>query len=76
MVVQGFPKRRILPISMPGSVQQIHQFGCARVQEDLLSGQRIFVIAEFSVNDEPGEHYMETYEGLIRHILSDEKSLH
>ena len=49
------------------------QFGCARVREDLLSGHPDFIIVEFSVNDEPNEHYMETYEGLIRCILSDGK---
>lgn len=45
------------------------QFGVARVQDDLLDAQPDFVIAEFSVNDEGTEHFMETYEGLVRKIL-------
>lgn len=44
------------------------QFGCARVQSDLLDGRPDFVILEFSVNDSPTAHYLETYEGLIRSI--------
>lgn len=48
------------------------QFGVARVDEDLLAKKPDFVIVEFSVNDESTEHFMETYEGLIRRILSAE----
>lgn len=44
-------------------------FGVARVDEDLLKYEPDFVIVEFSVNDGNTFHYMETYEGLIRHIL-------
>lgn len=44
------------------------QFGCARVYEDLLSYNPDFVVTEFSVNDENNEHYLETYEGLVRRI--------
>lgn len=45
--------------------------GVGRVQEDVLSYDPDFVIVEFSVND-PDEdaHFQETYEGLIRQILS------
>ena len=39
------------------------QFGCARVQSDLLDQKPDFVIVEFSVNDSSTPHYMETYEG-------------
>lgn len=46
------------------------QFGVARVEEDLLEQKPDFVIVEFSVNDESTEHFMETYEGLVRRILS------
>jgi lysophospholipase L1-like esterase len=44
------------------------QFGVARVEEDLLAKRPDFVIVEFSVNDESNEHFLETYEGLIRKI--------
>lgn len=48
------------------------QFGVARVEADLLSHKPDFVLAEFSVNDESNEHFMETYEGLIRRIYKSE----
>lgn len=44
------------------------QFGVARVGDDLLSQKLDFVIIEFSVNDESTEHFMETYEGLVRRV--------
>lgn len=44
------------------------QFGCARVEADLLRYQPDFVVVDFSVNDESTEHYLETYEGVIRKI--------
>lgn len=46
------------------------QFGCARADSDLLSGRPDFVIVEFSVNDGDNEHFLETYEGLVRKIYS------
>jgi len=49
------------------------EFACARVDEDLLSYEPDLVVVEFSVNDESNEHYMETYECLIRKILSAKK---
>lgn len=50
------------------------QFGAARVQSDLLVYEPDFVIIEFSVNDENDEHFLETYEGLIRKVYRDEKN--
>ncbi len=47
------------------------RFGVARVSEDLLCYNPDVVFVEFSVNDSNEEKYMETYEGLIRRILSD-----
>lgn len=38
----------------------------------LLDAEPDFVIAEFSVNDESTGHFEETYEGLVRKILSSE----
>ena len=46
------------------------QFGCARVQSDLLDSKPDFVIVEFSVNDDATGLFAETYESLIRMILT------
>lgn len=48
------------------------QFGCARVDSDLLAYRPDFVIVEFSVNDSSTPHYLETYEGLVRRICGAE----
>ncbi|MCM1056541.1 MAG: SGNH/GDSL hydrolase family protein [Firmicutes bacterium] len=48
------------------------QFGCARVDSDLLAYRPDFVIVEFSVNDSATPHYLETYEGLVRKIYGAE----
>lgn len=50
------------------------QFGVARAETDLLAGKPDFVIIEFSVNDESTEHFMETYEGLVRRVCGAEFS--
>lgn len=49
------------------------QFGVARADSDLLSAEPDFVIIEFSVNDESDEHFLETYEGLVRKVYSSQK---
>lgn len=49
------------------------QLGAARVKRDLLEKNPDFVVVEFSVNDESNEHFLETYEGLVRTIYKDEK---
>ncbi len=48
------------------------QFGVARVDSDLLSYHIDFATIEFSVNDDNTNHFMETYEGLVRRIYSSE----
>lgn len=48
------------------------EYGVARVEADLLKHQPDVVFVEFSVNDEPTEHFKETYEGLVRKILREE----
>ena len=45
-------------------------YGVSRVVTDLLMYQPDFVVVDFSVNDEPEVFFQETYEGLIRKILS------
>lgn len=47
-------------------------FGVARVEEDVLQYRPDFLLTEFSVNDEDTPHFQETYEGLVRRILSRE----
>lgn len=45
-------------------------FGTARAQQDLLKYQPDVVVIDFSVNDDANEFFQETYEGLLRKILS------
>ena len=45
--------------------------GVSRVDDDLLRFKPDVTIVEFSVNDREDEHFFESYEGLVRHILSD-----
>ena len=45
-------------------------FGVSRVEEHLLMYQPDFVVVDFSVNDKPTDFFQETYEGLLRKILS------
>lgn len=44
------------------------QFGCARAEADLLQYQPDFVVVDFSVNDLSTEHFLETYEGVVRKL--------
>lgn len=48
------------------------EFGCARVDSDLLSYKPDFVVVEFSVNDESTSVYEDSYESLVRKILLSE----
>lgn len=65
--VQTFPQASFTYVNA-GIGGTTSQFGVARVERDLLVKQPDFVITEFSVNDESTEHFLETYEGLIRKI--------
>ena len=49
-------------------------FGAARVEADLLNAMPDLVFVEFSVNDDSNEHFLETYEGLVRHIYRSESA--
>lgn len=69
---QTFPKADITYLNA-GIGGTTSQFGCARVQHDVLEQEPDLVIVEFSVNDESTSFYLETYEGLIRKILSYQK---
>lgn len=48
------------------------QFACARAKEDLLRYRPDLIVVEFSVNDAADDHYLETYEGLVRGLYGDE----
>ena len=45
-------------------------YGVSRVVTDMLMYQPDFVVVDFSVNDDPNEFFQETYEGLIRRMLT------
>lgn len=45
-------------------------YGVSRVVTDMLMYQPDFVVVDFSVNDEPEAFFQETYEGLLRRILT------
>lgn len=68
---RSFPKSKFSYINA-GIGGTTSQFGVARVEEDLLEKKPDFVVIEFSVNDESTEHFMETYEGLVRRIYGAE----
>lgn len=67
--VQKFPNSKITYVNC-GVGGTTSQFGVARVDADLLKHNPDFVITEFSVNDKDEDLFLETYEGLIRKILS------
>jgi lysophospholipase L1-like esterase len=67
---EKFPKSEFTYIN-GGIGGTTSQFGVARVQSDLLDYKPDFIITEFSVNDDNNEHFLETYEGLIRKIFCD-----
>lgn len=46
------------------------QFACARAEQDLLCKNPDFVVIDFSVNDDCTEHFMETYEGVVRKVYA------
>ena len=64
---EKFPKATITYVNA-GIGGTTSQFGVARVDSDLLSKEIDFTVVEFSVNDLDNEHFLETYEGLIRKI--------
>lgn len=46
------------------------EFAAARLEQDLLCYKPDFILMEHAVNDLSNEHYKETYEGVVRHILN------
>lgn len=66
---QKFPEAAVTYVNA-GIGGTTSQFGVARADSDLLSKEIDFTVVEFSVNDKDNEHFLETYEGLIRKIYS------
>lgn len=64
---EKFPKAAVTYVNA-GIGGTTSQFGVARADSDLLSKEIDFTVVEFSVNDKDNEHFLETYEGLIRKI--------
>ena len=62
---ESFPKAEITYINA-GIGATDSQFGCARAESDVLRYKPDFMIIEYSVNDASNDHYLETYEGLVR----------
>ena len=65
----AFPKARFHYVN-GGIGGTTSHYGVSRVVTDLLMYQPDFAVVDFSVNDEPDVFFQETYEGLIRRILS------
>ncbi len=68
---ERFPKAKLHYVN-GGIGGTTSHFGVARAVEDLLMYEPDFVVVDFSVNDDENqpEFFSETYEGLLRRILS------
>lgn len=66
---ENFPKAKIAYVN--GGIGGTNSlFGVSRAVTDVLMYQPDIVMADFSVNDEANEFYQETYEGIIRKVLT------
>lgn len=70
--VKTFPNIKVNYINA-GIGGTTSQYGVARVKKHLLSYKPDFILNEFAVNDANDAFFRETYEGLVRVILSDEE---
>ncbi len=64
-----FPKSHFTYVNA-GIGSTTSEYGVSRVEEDLLVYHPDLIFVEYSVNDHNTIHFQETYEGLIRKILS------
>lgn len=64
-----FPKAKLHYVN-GGIGGTTSHYGVSRVVTDMLMYQPDFVVVDFSVNDEPEKFFQETYEGLIRRMLT------
>lgn len=69
--VEKFPKCEVTYLNA-GIGGTTSQYGVARVKKHLLQYKPDFILNEFAVNDDNNSFFRETYEGLVRVILSDE----
>ena len=67
--VKKFPKSAFTYVNA-GIGGTSSQFGVARVESDLLKFHPDFALVEFSVNDENDDFFQETYEGLLRKVIT------
>ena len=70
---ETFPKAKLTFINA-GIGATDSQFGCARAAEDVLSYKPDVISVEYAVNDMSTAHFMETYEGVVRKLLSADNS--
>lgn len=68
---EKFPKAQITFFNA-GIGATTSQFACARVNEHVLDKEPDLVFVEFSVNDEDDLLFMETYESLVRRLLTND----
>lgn len=66
---ENFPQAEFIYVN-GGIGGTTSHFGAARAEEDLLRYRPDVAVVDFSVNDEAEPFFRETYEGLIRKILS------
>lgn len=66
---ETFPKARFHYVNGGIGGTSSH-YGVSRVETDMLMYQPDFVVVDFSVNDDPDAFFQETYEGLIRKIMT------
>jgi len=72
--VESFPQAQLTYVNA-GIGGTTSHLGVGRVEEDVLSAEPDFVIVEYSVNDSDGDpHFQETYESLVRRVLSAKKN--
>lgn len=64
-----FPKAKLHYVN-GGIGGTTSHYGVSRVVTDMLMYQPDFVVVDFSVNDEPEKFFQETYEGLVRRMLT------
>ena len=66
---EKFPQSEVMYINA-GIGATTSQFGAARVEDHLLKYNPDFILIEYAVNDDNSEFFEETYESLVRKVLS------
>ena len=68
--VDHFPKSQVTVVNA-GVLGTGSNYGCLRVGRDMLSHHPDFVVVEFGVNDRDDVAHAETYEGVVRQLMTD-----